>query len=121
MQLVSKHFHELASAVLYRTLVFSLTQPESPLYYRDPAFRLADALHMIITSEYDYAKHIKAFILRMSESDPDAVHKRIAAKYHCQEEAGMLLNTSVLVMIRKAQALELFRYVIIIKVFRKHV
>lgn len=111
LQLVSKHFHHLASAILYRSLAFFLSYPESNLYYREPAYRLAHAVHTFITSDYDYAQHIKKFSLRMVETDVDSVQKRIAAKYHVQEEPGMLLNTAILAMLRKARAIEQFKYV----------
>ena len=111
LQLVSKHFHGLASAALYRSLAFYLSYPESNSYYREPAYRLAHALHTFITSDYDYAQHIKKFSLRMAENEVDSVQKRIAAKYHVQEEPGMLLNTAILAMVRRANVMEQFKYV----------
>lgn len=106
---MSHQFHQLASAALYRNLSFNLAQSDIPVRLRDASFRLADALHTILTSSYDYAQHVKVFTLRMVESDIDPIQKRIAAKFLATEEAGMLLNTALLVMIRRAKGLEQFK------------
>ena len=44
----------------------------------------------------------------MSEQDTDENQRRIASKYHFQEDAARLLNTSLLLMVRKADGLERF-------------
>lgn len=106
---MSHQFHKLASTALYRNLSFNLAQPDGTTRIRDTSSRLAEALHTILTSSYDYAQYVKAFTLRMVESDVDHIQKRIAAKFLATEEAGMLLNTALLVMIRRARGLEQFK------------
>ena len=108
LQLVSKRFHELASSRIYRAPLFYLSYPDSPQFYREPHYRLADALQTFATSNYQYAKHIKKFCISMSENDNEETQKRIAAKYHVSEESTMLLNLTLLLMLKKATGLETF-------------
>ena len=109
LQVASKHFHRLASARIYRSLVFCLSHPGASQYYCEPHYRLADALQTFATSDYDYAQHVKRFRLQLSESDIEDVQKRIAARYHASEEPTMFLNMAILLMIKKACAMEVFR------------
>ena len=98
----------MASAKLYNNLGFILTHADSPTYYSTSYTRLADALHILATSEHDYGMYVKSFTLRLSERDTDDVQRRILAKYHWEEEATKLLNTALLLMLRKTRTLETF-------------
>ena len=109
LQVSSKHFHNLASARIYRSLVFFLSHPDAPQYYRESHYRLADALQTFATSDYDYAQHVKKFRLQMSENDSEDAQKRIASRYHVSEEPTMLLNMALLLTIKKARSIESFR------------
>jgi hypothetical protein len=105
---VSRHFHRLASAKLYKNLGFILTHADSPNYYSSAQGRLADALHLFATSDYDYGIYVKSFVLRLSEKDSEDIQRRVLSKYHWEEEATKLLNTSILLMLRKTRTLEVF-------------
>ena len=108
LQRVSRYFHSLASARLYGHLNFVLTHVDAPSYYSKPNTRLADALHTFATSEHDYSQYLKVFCLELSDRDGDDVKQRILSKYHFEEEATKLLNTTLLLMLRKANMLETF-------------
>ena len=108
LQLVSKHFHGLASARLYARLSFFLTHPESQFHYSSPSCRLSDALHTLATSDRDYARYIKYFGVSLLEQDADDIQKRVVSRFHHQEEATKLLNTMLVLVIRKATVLEKF-------------
>ena len=88
-----------------------MSHPDAPQYYRESRYRLADALQTFATSDYDYAQHVKKFQVRMSENETDDVQRRIASRYHAYEEPTMFLNMALLLMIKKARAMEIFRYV----------
>jgi hypothetical protein len=105
---VSRHFHDLASAKLYSSLSFILTHADSPIYYKKPAARFADALHTFASSEHDYGQYLKSFSLQPSGKDADDVQRKIMSKYHFEEESTRLLNTALLLMLRKARTLETF-------------
>ena len=108
LQLVSSHFHSLASARLYSVLKFILTHADASSYYSKPYTRLANVLHTFATSDHDYAQYLKLFSLELSERDSDEVKQRILSKYHFEEEATKYLNTALLLMLRKAKSLEAF-------------
>ena len=108
MQLVSKHWHELASAEIYSDLNFFLTHPDAVAYYNSSAFRPTLALHLFATSSHDYAQYVRTFSISMSDQDSDDVQRRVASKYHFQEESSKLLNTLLLLMVRKTGLLESF-------------
>lgn len=103
---MSKHFHGLASAKLYRHLTFELTAdvPNS----KKGSGRLADALHTFAVSDHDYAQYVKAFDLEFAAKDGEEIQKRIASKFHFEEETTKLLNTALLLMLRKARILDTF-------------
>ena len=109
LQLVSKHFHGLASSRIYRSLEFNLSHPDAPRYYRESHYRLADALQTFATSDHDYAQYVKRFQLRMSDIETEDAQRRIASRYHASEEPTMFLNMALLLMIKKARAMEDFR------------
>ncbi|MCJ1477454.1 hypothetical protein MMC13_006125 [Lambiella insularis] len=108
IQCVSRHFHRLASARLYSELRFTLTHADSQSYYSLACTRLADALHTFATSEHDYGQFVRNFTLTLSERDTEDVQKRVLSKYHWEEEANRLLNTTLLLMLRKTRMLEVF-------------
>ena len=109
LQRVSKHFHGLASSKLYGNLMFVLGYTGDPAFCSRPCTRFAEALHTFAISEHDYGQYVKVFILNSSERDSDELQKRMASSYHFEEEANKFLNTAVLLMLRKARTLEVFK------------
>ncbi|MCJ1390268.1 hypothetical protein MMC18_003126 [Xylographa bjoerkii] len=108
LQCASRHFHCLASAKLYSELIFTLTHADAQSYYTLSCTRLADALHTFATSEHDYGQYVRNFTLTLSERDTEDVQRRVLSKYHWEEESNRLLNTTLLLMLRKSRALETF-------------
>ena len=115
IQTLSRQFHLLASAEIYRSLDFSITSAEAD-DKGDVSSRAADALQTINTSEYDYAQHIKSFRLGLGDSitmasglsypDPHILTRVV---FDSRSDASKFLNTSVLQMVRRASILEAFR------------
>ncbi|MCJ1435352.1 hypothetical protein MMC27_004724 [Xylographa pallens] len=110
LQCASRHFHRLASAKLYSELKFTLTHADAQSYYTLSCTRLADVLHTFATSEHDYGQYVRSFTLTLSEQDAEDVQRRVLSKYHWEEESNRLLNTTLLLMLRKTRALETFRW-----------
>ena len=80
--------------------------------------RAADALQTINTSEYNYAQHIKDFCLGLNDDSrqPTGFNISIAGLvtrmvFDSKSDSSKLLNTSILLMVRKASILESFKYV----------
>ena len=108
---MSKHFHGLASSKLYGSLTFVLGHTDDPTFYSRPCTRFAEALHTFAISEHNYGQYVKVFVLSSSELDGNELQKRMASSYHFEEEANKFLNTALLLMLRKARTLEVFKYV----------
>ncbi|MCJ1284664.1 hypothetical protein MMC26_003999 [Xylographa opegraphella] len=108
LQCASRHFHRLASAKLYSELKFTLTHADAQSYYALPCTRLAEVLHTFATSDHDYGQYVRSFTLALSEQDTEDVQRRVLSKYHWEEESNRLLNTTLLLMLRKTRALETF-------------
>ena len=111
-QHVSKGLHALASARLYHDLKFVFTFPAenytTPPNPNKPTFRLPEALHTFLTSDHDYAQYVRSFAFLLPEHQTEELSRKAVSRYHVEEEANKLLNTTLLVMLRKAKRLESF-------------
>ena len=119
IQTLSRQFHRLASTAIYRNLDFNITSSEGD-DNGDIASRAADALQAINTSDYDYAQHIKTFRLGLTydnnlshsgllSSIPDLMASVV---FDSKSDSSKFLNTSILLVIRRASILESFKYVV---------
>ncbi|KAL8806568.1 MAG: hypothetical protein Q9223_004685 [Gallowayella weberi] len=104
---VSSQFFALASAQLYRELDFRLTNSDVHDESHS-SMRTAEALQTIIASDYNYGQHIKSFRLTMVDdnSQTSAVMSRFL--WDRAGFASKTLNTSLLLLIKKATMLESF-------------
>ena len=101
-------FFPFASAQIYSSLHFRLTTCEAK--ENDcPALRLSDALQTIAISRHDYAQHIKSFSVTLS-MERDAL-ETARFLWHPDLEPSKAMNTTLLIMIRRAKAMETFSYV----------
>ena len=111
-QRVSKHLHSLASARLYHDLKFTFIFPAEGYpnlaSHSKAEFRLPEALNTFLTSDHDYAQYVRAFALLLPEQQTEENSRKAVSRYHVEEEANKLLNTTLLVMLRKARKLESF-------------
>ncbi|KAL8761794.1 MAG: hypothetical protein Q9184_002117 [Pyrenodesmia sp. 2 TL-2023] len=104
---VSRHFFTLACAQLYRMLDFKLTNSDTT----DEggwSMRTAEALQTIVASDYDYGQHIKGFRITMVD---DNTQSSLVMSRFLWDKAGFAsktLNTSLLLVLKKATALESF-------------
>ena len=112
-QRASKDLHALASARLYHDLKFTFIFPAADananaVNQNKPEFRLPEALHTFLTSEHDYAQYARSFSLLLPQQQTEENSRKAVSRYHVEEEANKLLNTMLLVMLRKAKKLESF-------------
>ncbi|KAH6996493.1 hypothetical protein BKA56DRAFT_609735 [Ilyonectria sp. MPI-CAGE-AT-0026] len=113
--LVSKHFHELASAHLYRS--FNILFPdEDDLRFECPIDGLAGGLDAFTTSDYNYAKHLKE--LSMDTVSTGAKAEHAYKPYLYSASCGKFLNTLLFLTIKKAKSLEIFRWNIRVELSR---
>lgn len=86
------------------------------------ASRAADALQTILASDYDYGQHIKSFRIGAVAGSSFSFGSRYNSVYEDQlvmtrllwdskTDPSKFLNTAVLLMARKANMLETFRYI----------
>ncbi|KAI9847585.1 MAG: hypothetical protein M1837_002159 [Sclerophora amabilis] len=113
--LVSRQFHSLACAQLYRT--FSIVFPDDD----DPAFDspidgLAGGLDTMVTSEHNHAKHLKEIVLDSLSGGQEG--ERAYRHYSLDVSCGKFLNTLLVLCLRKAKALESFHWNIRVELSR---
>lgn len=108
--LVSRRFRDLAAAELYRSFNIIFPDDDDPAY-DSPVDGLANGLETFATSDYDYAKHLRDVSLdTVSAGDKaELSYKHYLASQSC----GKFMNTLILLMLRKANALEKLRYVVL--------
>ncbi len=106
LALVSKHFQDLASAQLYRVLKFALVDLSDYDHIHQTS-RLASCLETLVASTRDYAKHIRE--LQLGQPGPEERATRIPGH---NAVSGRLLNTLLLLTLKKTKALETFQWVL---------
>ncbi len=106
--LVSKDFRELAAAQLYRNFHIVFPDEDDPSY-DSPIDGLAGGLDTFVTSDYDYAKHLRDLSLdTLSAGDKaETAYKPYLYSVSC----GKFMNTLLHLTLKKAKSLEAFRCV----------
>jgi len=106
--LVSKDFRELAAAQLYRNFHIVFPDDDDPSY-DSPIDGLAGGLDTFVTSDYDYAKHLRDLSLdTLSAGDKaETAYKPYLYSVSC----GKFLNTLLHLTLKRAKSLEAFRCV----------
>ena len=105
LALVSRHFHELASARLYRNLRFYVADI-SDLNFDPQIARLIGCFETLAASSHDYARYIKS--IQLGVPGPEDRNWRSAGD---NAVSGRFLNTLLLLTLKRAKALEAFKYV----------
>ncbi|KAK4165258.1 hypothetical protein QBC43DRAFT_235769 [Cladorrhinum sp. PSN259] len=115
LSLVSKHFHHLAAAQLYRNFHIVFPDEEDPAY-DCPIDGLAGGLDTFVTSEYNYAQHLRDLSLDTlsAGTKAEAAYKSYLAHLSC----GKFMNTLLLLTLRKAKNLETFKWNIRVELSR---
>ncbi|POS72764.1 F-box domain-containing protein [Diaporthe helianthi] len=115
LSLVSKHFRALAAAELYRNFHIVFPDEDDPAF-DSPIDGLAGGLETFVTSDYDYAKHLRDISLdTLSAGDKaETAYKPYLYSVSC----GKFLNTLLLLTLRKARALETLRWNIRVELSR---
>ncbi|KAF5980421.1 hypothetical protein FCOIX_4846 [Fusarium coicis] len=113
--LVSRHFHELASAQLYRS--FNILFPDDDdVRFESPIDGLAGGLDTFTTSEYNYAKHLRELSMDTVSTGVKAEHAY--KPYLYSASCGKFLNTLLYLTLKKAKSLESFRWNIRVELSR---
>ncbi|KAL8841893.1 MAG: hypothetical protein Q9170_000766 [Blastenia crenularia] len=104
---VSPQFFSLGCAQLYRVLDFKLTNSDT-VDEGAWSMRTAEALQTVVASDYHYGQHIKSFRLTMVD---DNTQSSLVMSRFLWDRAGFAsktLNTSLLLLLKKATMLESF-------------
>jgi len=109
LSLVSKHFRELAAAQLYRNFHIVFPDEDDPAF-DSPIDGLAGGLDTFVTSDYNYAKHLRDLSLDTLSAGTKA--ETAYKPYLYNVSCGKFMNTLLLLTLRKATKLESFRWVL---------
>ncbi|KAK3488079.1 uncharacterized protein B0T23DRAFT_221775 [Neurospora hispaniola] len=115
LALVSKHCRELAASQLYRQFHIVFPDEDDPSF-DSPIDGLAAGLDTFVTSNYDYAQHLRDLSLDTlsAGSKGEAAYK----PYLLQNSCGKFMNTLLLLALRKANKLETFKWNIRVELSR---
>ena len=106
LSLVSRHFREIAAEQLYRSFHIVFPDEEDPS--NDvPIDGLAGGLDTFVTSDYNYARHLREIILESLSGGDKGEHAY--RQYTYDVSCGKFMNTLLLLTLRKAKALETFK------------
>ncbi|KAH8680937.1 hypothetical protein BX600DRAFT_7847 [Xylariales sp. PMI_506] len=115
LSLVCRKFHELAAAQLYRNFHIVFPDEDDPSF-DSPIDGLAGGLDTFVTSEYNYAKHLRDLSLDTLSAGEKA---EIAYKpYMFNVSCGKFMNTLLLLTLRKAKHLDTFKWNIRVELSR---
>ncbi len=119
LQRLSPHFFYLATAEIYRDLNLNITNSGDEELGL-PRTHAAEALQTILASEHDYGSHIKTLRIGVAEENVEQ-NTNIASAHRndhllmtrllwdSKSDSSKFLNTSLLLVARKATILETFQ------------
>lgn len=116
LALVSRHFRELAASQLYRNFHIVFPDDDDPSF-DSPIDGLAGGLDTFVTSEYNYAMHLRDISLDTlsAGSKAETAYKPYLYNLSC----GKFMNTLLLLTLKKAHSLESFRWNIRVELSRQ--
>ncbi|KAG0649350.1 hypothetical protein D0Z07_4444 [Hyphodiscus hymeniophilus] len=118
LSLVSKHFRCVAAEHLYRSFHIIFPDEEDPsTEYEYPIDGLARGLDTFVTSDYDYAQHLREIILEPLSRG--VKNERAYRQYRYSVSCGKFMNTLLLLTLRKAKALETFKWDVRVELSRE--
>ncbi|KAG5926880.1 hypothetical protein E4U42_002847 [Claviceps africana] len=115
LALVSRHFHELASAQLYRNFHIIFPDDDDPSF-DSPIDGLAGGLETFTTSEHNYARYLKD--LSMDTLSTGRQGELSYEPYLYTASCGKFLNTLLHLTLKRARSLESFRWNIRVELSR---
>ena len=108
LSLVSKSFRHLAATELYREYRIVFPDDDNVTYNAGNSIdSLAGGLDTFVTSDYNYAQHLRSIsldTLRVGSKAEDAY-----SSYLTNLSCGKFMNTLLLLTLRRARALETFK------------
>ncbi|QSZ29940.1 hypothetical protein DSL72_004458 [Monilinia vaccinii-corymbosi] len=114
---VSKHFRDLSAAQLYRTFHIVFPDDEDHPGDNSPGNGLATRLDTFVTSDYDYARYVRKIILEPLTGGvkSENAYRSLTFNTAC----GRFMNTILRLTLRKAHALETFKWDIRVELSRE--
>jgi hypothetical protein len=115
LSLVCKRFREAAAAQLYRNFHIVFPDEDDPTF-DSPIDGLAGGLDTFVTSDYNYAQHLRGLSLdTLSAGDKaETAYKPYLSTVSC----GKFMNTLLLLTLRKAKSLDTFKWNIRVELSR---
>ncbi|KAJ2907339.1 uncharacterized protein MKZ38_003196 [Zalerion maritima] len=115
LSLVNKHFRELSASQLYRNFHIVFPDEDDP-QFDSPIDGLAGGLDTFVTSDYNYAGHLRDLSLdTLSAGDKaESAYKNYLYSSSC----GKFMNTLLLMTLKKSKSLESFRWNIRVELSR---
>lgn len=116
LSLVSKAFHDIAAANLYRNFYIIFPDDNDAEDEESPIDALASALDTYATSEYNYAQYLRDVYF-----DTIVGGEKAERAYHSfiyENSCGKFLSTLFVLTLRKAKALERFKWNIRVELSR---
>ncbi|TDZ31792.1 hypothetical protein C8035_v000953 [Colletotrichum spinosum] len=115
LALVSKHFRELSAAQLYRNFHIVFPDEDDPSF-DSPIDSLAGGLETFVSSDYNYAQHLRDISLdTLSAGDKaEAAYKPYLYSASC----GKFMNSLLFLTLKNAKSLETFRWNIRVELSR---
>ncbi|KAF9869549.1 F-box domain-containing protein [Colletotrichum karsti] len=107
LALVSKHFRELAAAQLYRNFHIVFPDEDDPAF-DSPIDSLAGGLETFVSSDYNYAQHLRDISLDTLSAGEKA--EAAYKPYLYSASCGKFMNTLLLLTLKNAKSLETFRW-----------
>ncbi|KAK8080147.1 hypothetical protein PG997_007965 [Apiospora hydei] len=115
LSLVCKSFRELAAAQLYRNFHIVFPDEDDPSF-DSPIDGLAGGLDTFVTSEYNYAQHLRDISLDTLSAGDKA--ENAYKPYLFGVSCGKFMNSLLLLTLRKATSLDSFRWNIRVELSR---
>ncbi|KAI9674219.1 MAG: hypothetical protein M1817_002037 [Caeruleum heppii] len=116
LALVSRHFHSVACAQLYRSFSIVFPDEDDPTF-DSPIDGLAGGLDTMVTANHDYASYLKE--ITMDTLTGGGRGERAYRDYSYGESCGKFLNTLLVLTLRRAKALETFHWNVRIELSRQ--
>ncbi|KZF25152.1 hypothetical protein L228DRAFT_265626 [Xylona heveae TC161] len=115
LALVSKHFHSVACAQLYRDFTIIFPDEDDPAF-DSPIDGLAGGLHTLVSSPHGHARHLKEISLDSLSGGEKG--ERAYKAYLYESSCGKFLSTLLFLTLKQANALEVFHWNIRVELSR---
>ncbi|KAA8570571.1 hypothetical protein EYC84_002833 [Monilinia fructicola] len=116
LSLVSKHFRDISAAEIYRSFHIFFPDDDDPKN-DNIVDSLAAGLDTFVTSDYNYCQYLREIILEALSGGPKS--EQAYRSYTFDTTCGKFMNTMMALTLRKAKALETFKWDIRVELSRE--